>query len=83
MARRRYDQRFMARAAGLVRETGKPIAKVASDLGIPHSTLRNWVALNEQRRSAAQPEGEEQVRPGVPSSTPPLHEIQATSKAVR
>ena len=53
VTRRRYHQRFKARAVGLVRETGKPIAQVARDLGIPHSTLRNWVALDEQRRSAA------------------------------
>ena len=34
----------------LVRETGKPIAQVARDLGIKDGTLANWVALDRHRR---------------------------------
>ena len=34
----------------LVRETGKPIAQVARDLGIVPGTLENWVARDRRER---------------------------------
>ena len=34
----------------LVRETGKPIAQVARDLGINEGTLGNWVNADRRRR---------------------------------
>ena len=34
----------------LVRETGKPIAQVARDLGINEGTLGNWVSADQRRR---------------------------------
>jgi transposase-like protein len=34
-----------------VRETGKPIAQVARDLGINEGTLGNWIARNRQARA--------------------------------
>ncbi len=34
----------------LVRETGKPIARVARDLGINDGTLGNWVNADRRRR---------------------------------
>jgi transposase len=34
----------------LVRETGKPIAQVARDLGINEGTLGNWVNTDRRRR---------------------------------
>jgi transposase len=34
----------------LVRETGKPIAEVARDLGINAGTLGNWVNADKRRR---------------------------------
>ncbi|MEU4164908.1 transposase, partial [Actinoplanes sp. NPDC026670] len=37
--RRRFDQDFRDGAVRLVRETGKPIAQVARDLGIKDGTL--------------------------------------------
>ena len=42
-------------AALLVRETGKPIAQVARDLGINEGTLGNWV--NADARDAARMSG--------------------------
>lgn len=42
--RRRFDPEFRAGAARIVRETGKPIAQVAKDLGINEGTLGNWVS---------------------------------------
>jgi transposase len=48
--RRRFDQDFRDGAVRLVRETGKPIAQVARDLGIKDGTLANWVAMDRHRR---------------------------------
>ena len=48
--RRKFDQDFKEGAVRLVRETGKPIAQVARDLGIKDGTLANWVALDRHRR---------------------------------
>src|SRR2546421_10980043 len=41
--RRRFDREFREGAVRIVRETGKPIAQVARELGINDGTLANWV----------------------------------------
>jgi transposase len=48
--RRKFDQDFREGAVRLVRETGKPIAQVARDLGIHDGTLGNWVNDDRRRR---------------------------------
>ena len=48
--RRKFDQDFKEGAVRLVRETGKPIAQVARDLGINEGTLGNWVNADKRRR---------------------------------
>ena len=48
--RRKFDQDFKEGAVRLVRETGKPIAQVARDLGIKEGTLGNWVGADRRRR---------------------------------
>ena len=50
--RRKFDQDFQEGAVRLVRETGKPIAQIAQDLGINPGTLANWVALDRRRGTA-------------------------------
>ena len=48
--RRKFDQDFKECAVRLVRETGRPIAQVAEDLGINEGTLGNWVNADRRRR---------------------------------
>jgi transposase len=47
--RRKFDQDFREGAVRLVRETGKPVAQVARDLGINEGTLGNWVNADPTR----------------------------------
>ena len=48
--RRKFDPDFKEGAVRLVRETGKPIAQVARELGIVSGTLGNWVNADKRRR---------------------------------
>jgi transposase len=49
-SRRKFDQDFKEGAVRIVRETGKPVAQVARDLGVNEGTLGNWVMLDRRRR---------------------------------
>ena len=51
--RRRFDEDFRQGAVRIVRETGKPIAQVARELGINEGTLGNWCAKDRRRASGA------------------------------
>ncbi len=55
--RRKFDQEFRAGAVRIVRETGKPIAQVARELGINEGTLGNWVGMDRRARERAEGNG--------------------------
>jgi transposase len=60
MARaRKYPVELLERATRLVLESGRPIAHVAADLGLPSETLRKYVR---------QVEANEGLRPDLPTS---------------
>src|SRR3954466_10983033 len=69
---RKYPPELLDRGARLVIETGRPIAHVARDLGVPSETLRKYVR---------QVEADEGLRPDLPTSQE-REEIKALRKEV-
>ena len=69
---RKYPQELLERGTRLVLESGRPIAHVARDLGVPAESLRRYVR---------QVEANEGLRPDLPSAAE-REEIRALRKEV-
>jgi transposase len=68
MVMKHYPPEFRAEAVVLYRSRpGATIKSVADDLGINHETLRNWIRLDDGRRSGA---GTTAPATASPSSSP-------------
>jgi transposase len=62
---RKYPTELLDRATRLVFESGRPIAHVAADLGIPSETLRKYVRrveVDTGRREGLTSEEREEIR---------------------
>jgi transposase len=62
---RKYPIELLERATRLVFESGRPVAHVADDLGIPRETLRKYVRrveVDEGRREGLTSEEREEIR---------------------
>ncbi|MQA36223.1 transposase [Modestobacter roseus] len=49
--RSKYPEEFRQRAAQLVLDSRRSVREVASELGINHETLRNWVTAEKRQRA--------------------------------
>lgn len=52
-SRRKFDEDFKQGAVRIVRETGKPVAQVARELGVNEGTLGNWCVKDRRTRDGA------------------------------
>lgn len=48
--RRSFTDEYKREAAGLVIDTGRPVARVAKELSVGEQTLGRWVRLEKDRR---------------------------------
>lgn len=58
--RRRYTDEFKSEAVRLVRDSGRPVAPVARELGISDNILYRW--MGEERQAASQGRSRAAVR---------------------
>jgi len=52
--RRRYDEAFRREAVALVETSGKPLSEIATQLGITHWNLRDWIPIYGKRSTPRQ-----------------------------
>src|ERR1700722_8104809 len=50
--RRKYTPEFREQAARLVMETGRPVARVAAEIGVGEQVLGRWVRLAKEATAA-------------------------------
>ena len=52
--RRRYDEAFRREAVALVESSGRPLREIATQLGITHWNLRDWIPIYGKRSTGQQ-----------------------------
>lgn len=66
---KRYDQEYKRNAVALLESSGRPIAEVASDLGLPYKTLERWKAKFRRERTLV-------TKTGAPSATQEVEQLR-------
>ena len=62
-ARRRFSKEFKREAVKLLRESGKGISQVATELGVTPSVLRSWLDMVEaEEKTGLSPEELEELK---------------------
>jgi transposase len=51
-AKRTFDHDFQEGAIRIVKQSGRPVAQIARELGINEGTLGNWMAADRSARGA-------------------------------
>ena len=67
LTRRRFTDAFKSEAVRLTRESGRPVAQVARELGISDTVLYRW--RNEERQVESQGRTRQAVRAGLDELT--------------
>ena len=67
---RKYPVELLERGTRLVFESGRPVAHVAADLGLPSETLRKYVRQVEANEGRAERHAHERGTRGDPQATP-------------
>jgi transposase-like protein len=66
---KRYDEEFKRNAVELLESSGRPMAEVAGDLGIPYKTLERWRGKYRTDRIISSPSTPQVTNPaGQPTS---------------
>lgn len=74
--RQKYTAEYRANAVELVRESGKPIAEIARDLGMNEGTLANWM-------NKARDENGESEQPISMSERAELEQLRRDNQTLR
>jgi transposase len=84
MVMKHYPPEFRAEAVALYRSRpGATIKSVADDLGINHETLRNWIRLDDGRRTGSPATAAPTASPSGSPSGSPEDENAALRKRIR
>jgi transposase len=76
MVMKHYPPEFRAEAVALYRSRpGVTIKSVADDLGVNHETLRNWIRLDDKRRTG--------THTAAPATAPPPGSPEDENAALR
>lgn len=76
--RRRYTDEFKSEAVQLVRDSGRPVAQVARELGISDNVLYRWVS--EERDTQSRGSARQTVRAEAEELTRVKRELERVTK---
>jgi len=79
---RHYDQSFKEDALALLRRSERSIGAIASDLGVPPSTLDYWYKADMAKKRKQRPAGAKALPVGDPSAEAPEEKVARLEREV-